>query len=99
MGAGTGSGHLWTKEVTSAKKPGFFDKMQNHPIRSKEWQDYEIKGTIDQEAQQIIIGAFLNQTGELGWIIYRFRLKMGIPGKRCIGNPLKGNRRGGCLRS
>ena len=64
---GLGSGHLWFRVDKPGKKVGFSNNMQNSPIVSGDWKEYEIKGKIDADVSQLVFGAYLKGTGEL-WV-------------------------------
>lgn len=61
----TGTGHLWLRVDNKDKSMGFFDNMSNNPIKSKDWKQYEITGTVDSIAKQIVFGCFLVGKGTL----------------------------------
>lgn len=60
-------GQLWLRVDREARKRGFFDNMDDRPIKSKEWQEYEIIGRIDEDAVQIYFGCFLKGSGQV-WV-------------------------------
>lgn len=62
---GTGSGHLWARVDRDSQKPGFFENMNGRPIVLGEWKRYEIKGTVDSDANNLAIGCFLKDGGKL----------------------------------
>lgn len=63
-GAGN-QGQLWLRVDCADQTMGFFDNMQDRPITLDQWQLYEIVGTINENAQQIVFGCFLMGQGEL----------------------------------
>lgn len=56
---------LWVLRKDS--KPGFFENMADRPIKSKEWQAYEITGDVAEDATGIIFECSLSGTGQL-WV-------------------------------
>jgi len=60
-------GQLWLRVDREAGQRGFFDNMGDRPITSKEWQVYEIRGQIDEDAVQIFFGCFLHGSGQV-WV-------------------------------
>lgn len=56
-----GSGHLWLR----VDKDGFFENMDRNPIKSNEWNKYEIVGNIDSLATNVVLGCFLKGKGKL----------------------------------
>ena len=63
-----GTGHLWVRvdrKVNGKYSSGFFENMYRSPIRSTEWQEYEITGTIDNDANLMYFGFFLSNRGEM----------------------------------
>ena len=42
---------------------GLFDNMGDRPIRSDEWQEYEITGTMDDDAERVTFGFMFMGTG------------------------------------
>lgn len=47
---------LWLR-VDRGKAVGFFDNMQDRPVRDTSWREYVIQGTVDADATQIVFGA------------------------------------------
>jgi len=60
-----GTGHLWLRVDKADKTLGFFDTMDSNPIKSKDWQQYEITGEVDDLASKLLIGCFMNGKGAL----------------------------------
>lgn len=60
-----GKGQLWLRVDKEDKTVGFFDNMYQNPIKSSDWQQYEIIGNIDSLASKIVFGCFLKGNGEL----------------------------------
>jgi C-terminal processing protease CtpA/Prc len=60
-----GHGQLWFRVDRKGNKRGFFENMRNRPIKSVEWKEYKIEGTIDDDAKWLNIGSFLKGEGEL----------------------------------
>ncbi len=61
----TGTGHLWLRVDNKDKSMGFFDNMGSNPIKSSEWQQYEIVGKVSSNAKSIVFGCFLQGKGAL----------------------------------
>jgi C-terminal processing protease CtpA/Prc len=74
---GEGQGQLWARVDRSDKKMGFFDNMQDRPIKNKQWQTYEIKGTVDKEGAFLVFGIMLNGTGEVAFDDISLQVKEG----------------------
>lgn len=62
-----GRGHLWLRVDKENKQTGFFDNMDNRPIKLNSWREYEINGVVDEDAVRIVFGSFLKGFGKL-WI-------------------------------
>ncbi|TCC90149.1 peptidase S41 [Pedobacter frigiditerrae] len=62
-----GQGQFWVRVDREGKSYGFFNNMDDRPIKSKEWKAYEIAGTIDIDASYLYFGAFLVSEGKI-WI-------------------------------
>ncbi|MFK7936049.1 MAG: hypothetical protein AB8G22_21220, partial [Saprospiraceae bacterium] len=60
-----GTGHLWLRVNKPDKSIGFFENMDANPIKSTEWQQYEIIGNVDENPSQVLIGSYLNGKGTL----------------------------------
>ena len=58
---------LWMRVDRSQKRLGFFENMDNRPIRSAEWAYYEITGDVAADAEVLNIGMMLNQEGS-AWL-------------------------------
>ena len=52
-----GWGGLWLRVDRAGGAVGFFDNMQNRPVRDTTWRVYVIEGTIATDATQIAFGA------------------------------------------
>ena len=67
MGSDTtnGQGQLWCRVDREDKSTGFFDNMGDRPIKSLEWQYFEITGTVDKDAAMLYFGCLLSGKGEL----------------------------------
>ena len=50
------SAQMWLSVDRENHRGGFFDNMDDRPVRSAEWARYEISGAIDQDARFIEIG-------------------------------------------
>lgn len=57
------SARLWLR-TDNGKRMGFFDNMENQPIRNGEWGSYKIKGKIDSGMQNIAFGVFCTYNGK-----------------------------------
>lgn len=55
---------LWAKVDTKDGKVGFFDNMYDRQIKSSEWQEYSIEGTIDSNSKSIGFGGICNFNGK-----------------------------------
>ena len=60
-----GIGQLWLRVDRERQQMGFFDNMDDRPIKSDQWKYYEIIGTVDRDAQQVVFGCFLRGGGGL----------------------------------
>jgi erythromycin esterase len=60
-----GQGQLWCRIDKDDKSMGFFDNMSDRPIKSKEWQYFEITGTVDKDAAFLYFGCMFIGKGEL----------------------------------
>lgn len=72
-----GVGQLWMRVDLPNEKTGFFDNMNDRPIRQNEWNEYEITGHVDTTAVGIAVGSFLNGGGELLIDDFHFYTKEG----------------------
>jgi len=66
---------LWLRADREGNKMGFFDNMEDRPILSPEWQEYEITGKVDADALMIFFGAILNGNGQSWWDGFRIWTK------------------------
>jgi hypothetical protein len=58
---------MWLRVDRPDRVPGFFDNMQDRPIRDAEWQYYEIVGDVDKDAQWLNFGLMLIDDGR-AWL-------------------------------
>lgn len=54
--AALGWAGLWLRVDRPGGVVGFFDNMQNRPVRDTSWREYVIEGSIDADAAQIVFG-------------------------------------------
>lgn len=52
-------GQMWFSVVRASGEQGFFDNMQDRPITSNRWGEYEIVGKIAEDADRLAFGCFL----------------------------------------
>lgn len=57
------SAGLWMRVDRPEKQTGFFENMQQRPIRSAEWAYYEITGDVESDASVLNIGMMLEREG------------------------------------
>ena len=62
--ANGGSAEMWMRVDRPHNEMGFFDNMNDRPITSTEWKEYEITGTVDTDAIDIYIGCMLQGEGK-----------------------------------
>ncbi|HEX6084219.1 MAG TPA: S41 family peptidase [Thermoanaerobaculia bacterium] len=60
-------GALWMRVDRPAKQTGFFDNMDDRPIRSTEWRYYEITGQVAADAETLNVGMILHREGK-AWL-------------------------------
>ncbi len=60
-------GQLWLRVDRANGKTGFFNNMRDRPIKSRDWGEYEITGTVDEDASRIVFGCFLLGYGKV-WV-------------------------------
>lgn len=48
---------LWLRVDRTPPAVGFFDNMQNRPIREAEWREYAIEGPVADDATSVVFGA------------------------------------------
>ena len=53
----------WWRVDRASKKRGLFENMSDRPIRSKEWNEYELVGTVDDDATALTIGVMFFGSG------------------------------------
>lgn len=63
---GTRAG-LWLRVDRESQQQGFFDNMQDRPIKSSSWAEYEITGDVAPDASGIVFGFLVFGPGPV-WI-------------------------------
>ena len=63
----SGQAQAWFRVDRPERRMGFFDNMNDRPIRSKDWQRFEIVGDIDADAERINFGLILTGRGK-AWL-------------------------------
>ncbi len=64
---GGNQGQMWLRVDRMDGQMGFFDNMDDRPIRSPEWRRYEIEGEVAEDANRIYFGCFLHGQGRV-WV-------------------------------
>jgi len=62
-----GQGQMWLRVDRPDGRHGFFDNMDDRPIRAFEWQRYEIEGEVAEDATEVFFGCFLQGQGKV-WV-------------------------------
>ncbi|HMI03874.1 MAG TPA: S41 family peptidase [Pedobacter sp.] len=63
----TGQGQMWMRIDLEPNGRGFFDNMDNRPVKANAWKEYEITGVVDKDAKSFVFGAFLLGEGKI-WV-------------------------------
>ncbi|HSK18085.1 MAG TPA: S41 family peptidase [Longimicrobiales bacterium] len=58
---------LWLRADRADRQRGFFDNMQDRPIRGANWQRYEIVGDVAEDATHLVFGLLLQGNGS-AWL-------------------------------
>lgn len=76
-----GKGRLqgWWRVDRESGQSGLFENMSDRPITRKEWKEYELTGTVDEDAEQLIIGIMFWGTGS--GLIDNVRLEKKVDGQ------------------
>ncbi|MHC4470261.1 MAG: S41 family peptidase [Planctomycetota bacterium] len=70
---------MWIRVDRAPRKMGFFENMHDRPVRSSAWEEYEITGAIDPDAQYVNVGLMLFGTGEAYWDAVTFEITGDAP--------------------
>jgi C-terminal processing protease CtpA/Prc len=62
-----GKGLLWLRVDRKGNKRGFFYNMNDRPIETNTWKEYEFTGTVHEDAKLITFGCILLGDGQL-WV-------------------------------
>lgn len=60
-----GTGHLWLRVDLDDNRRSFFENMDRNPIKSTDWETYEIIGKVDEAAKALAFGCFFRGRGKL----------------------------------
>lgn len=55
---------VWARVDTKNDEEGFFDNMQDRPIKSKEWNSYTVEGTLDANSKSLSFGGLCLNNGK-----------------------------------
>ncbi len=55
---------LWVRTDTKDGENGFFDNMQDRPVKTNDWKTYTIEGTIDSNTQKLNFGGLCLYNGD-----------------------------------
>lgn len=78
----TGQGQLWLRVDREKNQQGFFDNMNDRPMKNEKWNEFEINGDVAEDAERIVFGCFLSGSGRL-WID-KVRLSYSDDGEKWI---------------
>ena len=70
-------GQLWLRIDRENQKRGFFDNMDDRPIKLDRWKEYETIGRVDDDAQRIVFGCILNGMGQVWVDDFKLYIKAG----------------------
>ncbi len=56
---GEGRAQLWMRVDRAGGRPGFFDNMDDRPVRGKEWVGAAIAGDVAGDAERIMVGVLV----------------------------------------
>ena len=62
VGDATGGAALWLRVDRPGNEPGFFDNMQDRPVRGSAWRECVIEGTVAPDAVNVAFGAMASGT-------------------------------------
>jgi pimeloyl-ACP methyl ester carboxylesterase len=68
--------HLWAR-VDKEKGTGFFDNMDDRPIRGTSWKFYELKGKIDTTARLLAFGVYCIYNGKFYFDDLKLEIEIG----------------------
>lgn len=55
---------VWARVDTKNDEEGFFDNMQDRPVKSKEWNSYTVEGTLDANSKALVFGGLCIGNGK-----------------------------------
>lgn len=87
VAGGGNQAQLWLRVDRPGEGRGFFDNMQDRPITANEWRRYRITGAVADDAEGIVVGAFLAGRGEAWFDDFRLLVRAG-PGDEWTSVPL-----------
>jgi hypothetical protein len=58
-----GQVQLWLRVDREGNRPGFFDNMDDRPVRQRDWSEAEIVGDVAADAKTIVYGLLLHGDG------------------------------------
>src|SRR5262249_24269112 len=61
------AGQCWLRVDKPNAQRGFFDNMDDRPIRAPSWNVYEITGKVERDAEKISFGCLLRGAGQV-WV-------------------------------
>lgn len=66
---------LWVR-IDNGQRMGFFDNMENYPIRNNIWRKYSIVGKIDSSMTQLAFGAFCSYNGKFYYDDFKIEVEV-----------------------
>ena len=55
---------VWSRVDSKDDKVGFFDNMNDRPIKLNQWQSYSVEGTIDSNSKSLSFGGLCSYNGK-----------------------------------
>ena len=82
-------GAIYARVDTKNGEYGFFDNMQNRPVLSNEWKNYEINGYLDTNSDNLVFGGICLSNGKFyfdNFELYIENVETGVLEKTMINN-------------
>ncbi len=79
---------IWAR-IDKEKGYGFFDNMDDRPVRSNKWETYTISGVVDSSAKDLVFGGLCFYNGKFYYD--NFNLKIQLSKKKWLNLPISNN--------
>jgi hypothetical protein len=82
----TSQAQLWLRVDRAGGQRGFFDNMLDRPVRVRTWTEFEVKGSVADDAERIVFEHLTARRTWLDDVVWRPAPRVGSGARRTRGS-------------